>query len=724
MVSQPKQTQPHLPNHCPLLRAVYQLSFDDTQKSDTEDVLTWDADIPGSTVKRFRFLNCTEFLEGRRIVIDEVQKHELLDMMAWCTVSYPRSANTRPQESDLAATALPRHAQESTSTSTPPKEYWRWLAVKDPAGPADGGSYHISLAILWEICAAVKAKWPDVNYIWIDRLCTRLGDPEERRWLLTDAFSFLHRRPPRGRGPGMPVPGYQAEAGTAQNPSIVLPAGLGELTPLRKETPYMHCQWTLSEFLMAAESGSPIYVLYEWTEEGRRPHSLPDPDPDPDPGFEAGVQGFLRTQGSPDEHRQGSRVHVVSSRAAVSNLQVILQSFDEGGLFDCKYHLNDTVSSPTGSRAGARRLPDNVSLGTDFLTPAWVPKSPQTELGQADDDAPSTPTPNLKPVRLLLDLMHWLQRRPGAGSDLNRNIGNIFEAVFRRACDDGVVPIAVLVWLLCPYYCCDFASNVFASLDLGRVGTARDTVRGLYVLLHALVANTPHAHGYTPFGWLAAGFMVSELRCPDIPLFPAPPGRQPQSTIWDAQVARAPRSPGGTDRVTPPTKQFGSTDPNPPPIMFRTNYSMDVATNRGDIEIVFSGNAVPLREAAEQQEGECITAYDGSRWVACGENEYAGAYALAVAGVTGGMTAEQPRDSRRALLLKPLCKPTAVADDVPAEGSEPIPASLSSWCDLPRDRVQRWWYPWWNGDVGSLHDFQGSFLVTISDPEPASAHSG
>ncbi|KAI0642830.1 hypothetical protein C8Q79DRAFT_1012844 [Trametes meyenii] len=709
------------------LRPVYRLAFDDVTQSsfgdsppDSSDVLTWDADIPGATVKRFRFLNCDEFLNNQTLVIEEAQQHELLQRVRWCTVSYPRSSSYDAQlpppsefELDLVAQAERQLAHWESAASTaggkPPEEYWRWLAIKDPAGSVSdeglGSYYYASLAVLWEICTAVRTTWPDINHVWIDRLCARLGHPEERRWLLTGALPFLYRSSTDGR-----TVSRGHEQARFKNPSIVLPAGLGELAPLDKETPYMHCQWTLPEFLMASQSNSPIYVLFEWTREERLLHGIPD-GPDREPG----VRGFSRTQHSANGLNSvgaSDYVRVVSPRAAMANLHVILRGFDKGEIVYCQYY--GAASLPTQS--GAPSLLNVVPLHADFLTPGIS----NSRLNQQIADDGTASMPDLKPVRLLLDLMKSLPLGNGDYTrfDVDQCMTNIFKAVFGRACDDGFIPIVVLVWLLSPYYHRDLGPNVYASLNLGRVGTSRDTVHGLYVLLHALIANTQCIRP-RPFGWLSAGLMVSEPRCPEIPLFPAPPGRRPRFTTSDAQTAR--RSSGGTGWSTRPTNKTCMNSNAPVETIFRINYHMDVATHHNNIEITFSGSAVPLRELAEeldaQESGESITAYDGSRWVPCSESEHPDVYALAVAGMSGDV--ERGR-CRRVLLLKPLCKPTAAAGAVSAAKSELIPAGISTWCDLSGVRGQHWWDMLWNDaycDDGSPYYFQGSFLVTIDDPQ-------
>ncbi|ESK92624.1 hypothetical protein Moror_4337 [Moniliophthora roreri MCA 2997] len=180
----------------PVIKA-YELSLSELEDA-TLDML------PVSTSCTFRLLDCRRFGKQCKLVIYET--HDI-PRVGYMTVSYPWVGIV-------------------CNERVPPED--RTFMVAHGASGSSGDP--ISTSILSRICFLATTE--DMDFLWLDRLCIRQGDPIDHKWQI-DRMCNIFR---------------------LCQVCVVFPGGLQRLANIYEETPWITRAWTLAEVLAAPKA--------------------------------------------------------------------------------------------------------------------------------------------------------------------------------------------------------------------------------------------------------------------------------------------------------------------------------------------------------------------------------------------------------------------------------------------------------------------------------------
>ncbi|THV02792.1 hypothetical protein K435DRAFT_852438 [Dendrothele bispora CBS 962.96] len=185
-----------------------------------------------ATPCRIRFINCRALVEEDTLVIEEFDEFPFpwdsdsnLPEVLHAAISYVWKGNPPP--------VIDSNETESEALD---------LGYFNVLGCEDGDP--ISISVLRSACLATLfyLAHPQVNYIWLDRLCIIQTNNEDKSWQITRMFDVYKNA----------------------DPTIILPGGIQRLVPLDEETAWVHRAWTLQEALARPYAA---FVLHLWEDE-------------------------------------------------------------------------------------------------------------------------------------------------------------------------------------------------------------------------------------------------------------------------------------------------------------------------------------------------------------------------------------------------------------------------------------------------------------------------
>lgn len=194
---------------------------------------------PDATPKRYRFLDCTSFIERRTLRICESDDLEAFPYVALSYVWRGSPVDPPPLAEDYVQSlkrpprsALMRHAMLGPPIQDPAEiREHGFIRVK---GAEDGDP--ISILVLMHACIASRQQ--GLEYLWLDRLCIIQSSKDDKHWQIRNMHDVYK----------------------SCSLCIVLPGGVQRIVPLSEETTWIHRAWTLQETLAPNRA----MVLFRW----------------------------------------------------------------------------------------------------------------------------------------------------------------------------------------------------------------------------------------------------------------------------------------------------------------------------------------------------------------------------------------------------------------------------------------------------------------------------
>ncbi|CAL1706430.1 unnamed protein product [Somion occarium] len=157
--------------------------------------------LPVSTPCTFRLMDCRRFAKERTLTIYETY---CIPTVPYMTISYPWVGIVCNEQVLHEGKTFKVYTAETGINGDP-----------------------ISTSILNRIC--FLAMVDDINFLWIDRLCIRQGDPVDKKWQMERMCNVFRQC----------------------HVCLVIPGGLQRLANVYEETPWITRAWTLPEVLAA-----------------------------------------------------------------------------------------------------------------------------------------------------------------------------------------------------------------------------------------------------------------------------------------------------------------------------------------------------------------------------------------------------------------------------------------------------------------------------------------